>query len=74
MIIRHIFLLKNIEGAIESLERTSVSLFRWFENYLSKGNVDKYHFLGSTRREASININTFKIKNSDCDKLLRAQI
>ena len=35
---------KNVEDVIESLERASVSLFRWFENNLLKGNADKYHF------------------------------
>ena len=35
---------KNTEDVIESLERASVSLFRWFENNLLKGNADKYHF------------------------------
>ena len=35
---------KNVEDVMESLERASVSLFRWFENNLLKGNADKYHF------------------------------
>ena len=61
---------KNIEDVIESLGRASVSLFRWFENNLLKGNVDKCHFLVSTSKEVSLNINNFKIKNSDCEKLL----
>ena len=29
---------KNVEDNIESLDRASVSLFRWFENNLLKGN------------------------------------
>ena len=61
---------KNIENVIEPLERTSVSLFRWFENNLLKVNADKFHFLVSASQEVSLNINTFKIKNSDCEKLL----
>ena len=36
---------KHVEDVIESLERPSVSLFRWFENNLLKGNADKCHFL-----------------------------
>ena len=32
---------KNVEDAIESLEQASVSLFRWFENSILKGNADK---------------------------------
>ena len=55
---------------MESLERASVSLFRWFENNLLKNNADKCHFLVSTSQEVSLNVNNFKIKNSDCEKLL----
>ena len=61
---------KNVEDVIESLERASVSLFRWFENNLLKGNVDKFHFLESPSQEISLNANNFKIKNSDYEKLL----
>ena len=61
---------KNVEDVIESLERASVLLFRWFENNLSKYNVDKCRFLVSTSQEVSVNVNNFKIKNSDCEKLL----
>ena len=53
---------KNVEDVIESLERASVSLFKWFENNLSKGNADKCHFLVSTSQEVSLNVNNFKIK------------
>ena len=60
---------KNVEDVIESLERASVSLFRWFENNLLEGNADKCHFLVSTSKEGSLNVNNFNIKNSDCEKL-----
>ena len=63
---------KNVEDVIESLERASVSLFRWFENNLLKGNADKCHFLVSTSQEVSLNVNKFKIKkNSDCETYCR---
>ena len=39
---------ENVEDVIESFEQASVSLLRWFENNLSKGNADKCHFLVST--------------------------
>ena len=42
---------KNVEDVIESLEQASVSLYRWFESNLLKGNVDKCHFLESTSQE-----------------------
>ena len=61
---------KNVEDVIESLERASVPLFRWFENNLLKRNADKFHFLVSTIQEVSLNVNNFKIKNSKCEKLL----
>ena len=61
---------KNVENIIESLERALVSLFRWFENNLLKGNADKFHFLVSTSQEVSLNVNNFKIKNSDYEKRL----
>ena len=58
MIIRHIFFAKN--DIIESLERGSVSLFRWFEKYLLKRNADKCHFLVSASQEISLNVTTLK--------------
>ena len=61
---------ENVEDVIESIERASVSLFRWFENNLLKGNADKCHFLVSTSQEVSLNVNNFKIKNSDYEKRL----
>ena len=61
---------KNVEDVIKSVERASVSLFRWFENNLLKGNVAKCHFLVSTSQVVNLNVNNFKIKNSDCEKLL----
>ena len=62
---------ENVEDVIESIERASVSLFRWFENNLLKGNADKYHFFFvSTSREVSLNVNNFKIKSSNCEKRL----
>ena len=61
---------KNVENVIEPLERASLSLFRWFETNFLKGNADKYNFFVSTSSEVSLNVNNFKIKNSDCEKLL----
>ena len=59
---------KNAEDVIDSPERASVSLFRWIENNLLKGNADKCHFLVSTSQEVSLNVNTIKIKDSDCGR------
>ena len=42
------------------------------ETTFFKGNADKCHFLVSTSQEVSLNVKclTFKLKNSDCEKLL----
>ena len=61
---------KNVEDVIGPLERASVSLFKWFENNLLKGNADKCNFLVSTSQKVSLNVNNFEIKNSDCEELL----
>ena len=61
---------KYAQDVIESHERTSVSLFRWFENNLLNGNADKCHFLVSASQEINLNVNNFEIKNSDCEKRL----
>ena len=53
---------KNVEDVIEFLEQASVSLFRWFENNLFKGNADKCHFLVTTSQEVNLNVNNFKLK------------
>ena len=55
---------KDLKDVIESLERASVSLFRWSENSLLKGDAGKCHFLVSTSQEVSLNVNTFKIKTA----------
>ena len=61
---------KNVEDVIESLDRASVSLFRWFEYNLLKGNANKCNLLVSTSQELSLNVNNVTIKNNDCEKLL----
>ena len=55
---------------LESFKRTSTPLFSWFEIKLLKGNADKCHFLVSTSQKISLNVNNFKLKNSDCEKPL----
>ena len=55
----------NIDDLIDSLERASSSLFKWFKDNLFKGNPDKCHLLVSTK---------FSIENSDCGKLLGVKI
>ena len=35
----------NIDGLIDSLEKVSSSLFKWFKDNLFKGNLGKCHLL-----------------------------
>ena len=60
----------NTDDLIDSLEKASSSLFKWFKDNLFKGNLDKRHLLVSTNEKTNINIGEFSIENSDCEKLL----
>ena len=64
----------NIDDLIDSLEKASSSLFKWFKDNLFKGNPDKCHLLVSTNEKTKINIGEFSIENSDCEKLLGVKI
>ena len=64
----------NIDYLIDSLEKVSSSLFKWFKDNLFKGNPDKCHLLVSTNEKTKINIGEFSIENSDCEKLLGSRL
>ena len=64
----------NIDELIDSLEKASSNLFKWFNDSLFKGNPDKCHLLVSTNEKIKINIRDFSIENSDCEKLLGVKI
>ena len=64
----------NIDDLIDSLEKVSSSLFKWFKDNLFKCNPDKCHLSVSTNEKTKINIVEFSIENSDCEKLLGAKI
>ena len=64
----------NTDDLIDSLEKASSSLFKWFKDNLFKGNPDKCHLLVSTNEKTKINIGEFSIENSDCEKLLGVKI
>ena len=61
----------SIDDLIDSLEKASSSLFKWFKDNLFKGDPD---LLVSTNEETKINIGEFSIENSDCEKLLVVKI
>ena len=67
-------LANNIDDLIDSLEKASSSLFKWFKDNLFKGNPDKCHLLVSTNEKTKINIEEFSTENSDCEKLLGVKI
>ena len=64
---------KYIDDAIETLDQASVSLFKWFELKLLKGNADKCHFLITIDQEESLNVDGFSIKNNKWEKLLEVK-
>ena len=64
----------NIDELIDSLEKASSNLFKWFKDNLFKGNPDKCHLLVSTNEKTKINIGDFSIENSGCEKLLGVKI
>ena len=52
-------------------EQVSVSLFRWFENNLLKGNAKNCHFLVSTSLEVTKNCDSEKISDVKFNSKLR---
>ena len=64
----------NIDDLIDSPEKGSGSLSKWFKDNLFKGNPDKCYLLVSTNEKPKINIGEFSIENSDCEKVLRVKI
>ena len=64
----------NTDDLIDSLEKASSGLFKWFKGNLFKGNPDKSHLLVSTNEKTKINTGEFSIENSDCEKLLMVKI
>ena len=65
---------KNIDDLIDSLEKASSSLFKWFKDNLFQGNPDKRHLLVNTNENTKTNIGELLIENSDCEKLLGVKI
>ena len=64
----------NIDDLIDSREKASSSMFKWFKDNLLKSNPGKCHLLVSTNENTKINIGEFSIANSDCEKLLGVKI
>ena len=60
----------DIDDLIDSPEKASSSLFKWFKDNIFKGNPDKCHLLVSSNEKTKLNMGEFSIENSDCEKLL----
>ena len=66
---------KNIESVILQLVNDSEILFEWFANNGLKANPDKFHLILNERRnDLLIEIQQFKIFNSNSQKLLGIKI
>ena len=61
---------KNPEDVISKLEKSSKSIFEWFENNGMKANPDKCHLLVSKNENVEANINENRISNTRFEKLL----
>ena len=61
---------KAPEEVISQLEKSSKSIFEWFENNGMKANPDKYHLLLSKNKNFEANINENRISNTRFEKPL----
>ena len=61
---------KTSEEAISQLEKSSKSIFEWFENNRLKSNPDKCHLLLSKNDSFEANINENRISNTRFEELL----
>ena len=61
---------KTPEEVISQLEKSSKSIFEWFENNGMKANPDKCHLLLSKNENFEANINENRISNTRFEKLL----
>ena len=69
----HHIVADNIDGVINSLEKVSKILFKWFNDNWMKINVDKCHMLVSKYNTIKIKIWNFDITNSKSEKLLEVK-
>ena len=65
---------KNLGGVIKSLEKDSIKLFQWFSHNQMEANDDKCHLLVNGKNNVTMSASGFKIKNTECEKLLRIKV
>ena len=61
---------ENLDEVIKSLEEDSIKLFQWFSDNQMKAKHDKCHLKVDDKNNETMNANGFKIKNTECEKLL----
>ena len=64
----------SLDLVLQKLENSTHDLFKWFKENHMKVNPDKCHLLLATNVPASVNINSYNIKNSSEEKLLGTKI
>ena len=65
---------ENLDEVIELSEEDSIKLFQWLSDNQMKANHNKCHLLVSGKNKVTINASGFKIKNTECEKLLRIKV
>lgn len=61
----------KVDNIMEAQEQVSGSFFKQLNQNLLKGNANKCNFLVSNDEEVTLNVDTFALKNCECEKLLR---
>ena len=65
---------ENLDEVIELFEEDSIKFFQWFSDNQMKANHDKCHLLVSGKNNVTMNASGFKIKNTECKKLLGIKV
>ena len=65
---------ENLDEVIKSLEEDSIKLFQLFSDNQMKANHDKCHILVSGKNNVTMSASGFKIKNTECEKLLEIKV
>ena len=65
---------ENLDEVIKSLQKESIKLFQWFSDNQMKASYNKCHLLVNGKNNVTTNASGFKIKNSECEKLLGIKV
>ena len=64
----------NIDDLIKSLKEASTALFQCFDNNLLRNNPGECYLLISSNGNITVTVGKYEIENSECEKLLGAQL